>query len=289
MIPMRKLFHIGGVFWVSCLLCGCGEKDPVRVTTGESMGTTYRIKTFKDAAPVMPEIEAMLDQLTRDLSTWRSESWVGQFNRAGAGTTMVMPESVRELLELSKTYHERAEGRFDPTIGAMIRVWGFGAWRRDWQGTPTEAEVAAARQASGFHHIRIEGEMITKLHDGMMLDFSAVAKGHAVDLMGGILRRAAINDFVIEFGGDILAGGHGPKGDGWVIGGRGFGEPVILRNEAIATSGSEFNFRGGDSHVIDPHLGRPVPVGRPVSAIAPTCAEADALATAMMVAEAVVD
>lgn len=253
------------------------------VLTGEAMGTTYRIKTVEKADAAMPAIQAMLTGLGRDLSTWRSDSWVAEFNRAAAGTTMEMPDSVAEMIGLSRKFHGQTEGRFDPTIGTLIRIWGFGAWRSEWRGEPTEEEVAAAREACGFRHFRIEDDKITKLHDGVMLDFSAIAKGHAVDLMGAILRDAGHADFIIEFGGDILANGNRPGGSGWMVGGPALGDPVTLHNEAMATSGSEYNSRGERSHVIDPRVGRPVPVGAPVSAIAPTCAEADALATAGMV------
>ncbi|MFU8893394.1 MAG: FAD:protein FMN transferase [Luteolibacter sp.] len=272
-------------FWMA----GCKSGDRTHVATGEAMGTTYRIKTVQKADSAMPTIHAMLDRLDRELSTWRSDSWVAEFNAAPAGTTMIMPDAVLDLLERSREYQAETEGRFDPTIGALIRVWGFGAWKRDWAGEPTEQAVAAAREASGFGNLQIEGGRITKLHDGLMLDFSAIAKGHAVDLMAAILRDAGCTDFIIEFGGDILAHGNRPGGSGWTVGGPALDEPVSLHNEAMATSGSEFNFRGGQSHVIDPNRGQPVPVGRPVFVVAPTCAKADALATSMMVAEAEAD
>ena len=269
---------------VALAVVGCGGGERTHLLTGEAIGTTYRIKTVKKADDSMPGIHAMLAGLDRHLSTWRSDSWVAEFNQASAGTTMEMPDPVAMLMELSRKYYDQTAGRFDPTIGALIRVWGFGAWRSDWRGAPTDEEVAAAREACGFHNIRIEGGHITKLHDGLMLDFSAIAKGHAVDLMGEILLDAGHADFIIEFGGDILANGNRPGGSGWIVGGPALGEAVTLHNQAMATSGSEHNFRGERSHVIDPLGSRPVPVGAPVSTIAPTCAEADALATAMMVA-----
>jgi thiamine biosynthesis lipoprotein len=271
---------------LAMILVGCGGGDRTHVLTGEAMGTTYRIKTTEKADSAMPAIHAMLATLDRELSTWRGDSWMAEFNRAPAETAMEMPDSVAELIDLSRQFYAKTDGRFDPTIGALIQVWGFGAWKREWRGEPTDDELAAAREACGFHNLRIDGRNITKLHGGLMLDFSAIAKGHAVDLMGEILREAGHADFIIEFGGDILAHGNRPGGHGWTVGGPALGEPVTLHNEALATSGSEHNFRGQRSHVIDPLAGRPVPVGAPVSATAPTCTEADALATAKMVAEA---
>ncbi len=267
-------------------LANCDRGERVTILTGEAMGTTYRIKAVGTVGEAETSIHNMLLGLDRDLSTWRDDSWVAAFNRKPAGTVMEMPDSVMELMKLSRRYHQQTEGRFDPTIGALIRVWGFGAWRGEWRGEPTAEEIESARAACGFHHLHLDGNTITKRHGGLMLDFSAIAKGYAVDRMGGILRGAGCEHHIIEFGGDVLASGHAPGKSGWTVAGPALEKPITLSDEAIASSGSEHQFRGGHSHVIDPRSGRPLAVGAPAAARAMTCAEADALATAELVASA---
>ena len=265
-------------------LTACDRGDRVAILTGEAMGTTYRIKAIGRVGEVEDSIQQVLQGLDQDLSTWRDDSWVSAFNRAPAGAAIKMPRSVAELMALSRKYHAQTDGRFDPTIGALIRVWGFGAWRDEWRGEPTAGEIEAARAACGFHHLHLDQDTITKLHGGLMLDFSAIAKGYAVDRMSRILCEAGIEHHVIEFGGDVLASGHAPGKHGWMVAGPALSEPLTLHNQAIATSGSEHQFRAGRSHVIDPLSGRPLAVGAPAAAMASTCAEADALATAKLVA-----
>ena len=267
-------------------LAGCRDAERVAIHTGEAMGTSYRIKTVGNVRIDRLGIEEMLARFDRDLSTWRDDSWLAEFNRAPAGTTMTLPESVAVLLEMSEIHHADTDGRFDPTIGALIRAWGFGAWRGERTRDPTDEEIAAARKASGFHRLHIEGSHITKLHDGLMLDFSAIAKGHAVDLIGEMLHAAGCHDFIIDFGGDVLAHGNAPGRQGWRVAGPALDAPVTLKNEAIASSGSDHQFRDRHSHIIDPRSGRPVAVGHAVSVTAPTCAEADALATAKWIESA---
>ena len=274
------------IFAAVLAMTACDSSEKVRILTGEAMGTTYRIKTVGDPLPLQGEIDAMFEQLDRDVSTWRDDSWISGFNRAKAGSRFEMPASVVALMEISRDCHERTEGRFDPTVGALIRLWGFGAWKKEFHGEPGPEEIQAAREACGFRHLRIEGRQITKLHDGLMLDFSAVAKGYAVDQIAAILRDAGLRDFVIEIGGDLLAEGHAPGKSGWTVDGPALNGPVTLVDEAIATSGSEHHFRGKLSHIIDPRRGEPVPVGAPAAARAPTCAVADALATAEVVEQA---
>lgn len=263
------------------LLAGCGREPTVTVLTGEAMGTTYRVKYVGEIDDV--DFQPLLDRLDAELSTWRGDSWVARFNEAPAGEAMGMPASVSELLARSEDLHRRTERRFDPAIGALIKVWGFGAWRHGFQREPTPEEVEAARASSGLHLLTVEADSLSKSREGVMLDFSGIAKGYAVDLMAEELMAAGGNDFLIEFGGDLLARGNAPGKQGWTVDGPAMEQPVNLRNEAIATSGSTHQFRGGKSHVIDPVLGQPVAVGPPVSARAPTCAEADALATARLI------
>jgi len=270
--------------WFAAVMCaGCRDNARVSIITGESMGTSYRIKHVGDEVPAKDDIDDMLADLDRELSTWRDDSWISEFNRAPAGTMMEMPGSVAGLLEQSKKLCDETGGCFDPTIGALIRVWGFGAWRNEWRGEPDAKTLAAAREASGFDQIRIEGRHITKLHSSLMLDFSGIAQGYAVDIMGAMLRDAGCRDFIIEFGGEVLANGHAPGKTGWTVHGPALETPVMLHNEAAATSGSEHQHRGKRSHVIDPRSGQPVQTGPPVTVTAATCAGADALATARLV------
>lgn len=272
--------------WIGCLLVtlclvGCGQPNKVEVLTGEAMGTTWRIKSI--GAPEDLPFNALCRQLDADLSTWRDDSWVAHFNRAPAGVAMEMPAAVAELMALSQRLHQQTDGRFDVAIGALIQTWGFGAWQRDTMQEPSEDEITQAKAASGMHLLVVDGNTLRKTRDGVMLDFSAIAKGYAVDRMGQLLRDAGCHDFLIEFGGDVLARGNAPGKHGWTVDGPALDRPRVLLDEAIATSGSEHHFRSGLSHVIDPQTGRPVPVGPPAFAIAPTCAEADALATARLV------
>ena len=64
-------------------------------------------------------------------------------------------------------------------------------------------------------------------------------------------------------------------------------ETVVLRDEAISTSGSYEQFFEMDgvrySHILDPRTGRPVQGMLSVSVIGPSAAETDALSTAFFV------
>ncbi|BCX46107.1 thiamin biosynthesis lipoprotein ApbE [Haloferula helveola] len=271
------------------LLTACRDPERVRVLTGEAMGTTYRIKYVGDAEFDVSRIEVLCDGLDRDLSTWRDDSWVSRFNAAAAGSGHEMPDSVAELLELSSRLSEETEGRFDPTIGALVKLWGFGPNRREGWEKPTQEEVDAALGACGFRNLVIEGARVAKRNGDLMLDFSAIAKGYTVDRMADLFRDSGYRNFVVEFGGEIYASGAAPGAEGWVVGGGSLESGIVLTDEAVATSGSEHQSRGFWSHIINPRTGWALPPGEPVTVRAESCARADALATAGFVAEAEAD
>jgi thiamine biosynthesis lipoprotein len=124
------------------------------------------------------------------------------------------------------------------------------------------------------------------------LDLGGIGKGLAVDAAREVL--APLGDFVIDAGGDILASGNGPDGNGWLIA---VGHPrspevelarVTLRDEAIATSSVvKRRWRRGGAekhHIIDPRSGEPAETDCiAVSVIAPSAVEADVYAKCALV------
>jgi thiamine biosynthesis lipoprotein len=132
-----------------------------------------------------------------------------------------------------------------------------------------------------------------------MLNFSAIAKGYACDVVAALLEREGVENYLVEIGGEIVSKGKNSQGKCWQSG---IIEPedetTYLRNvikekvrictkRGIATSGNYRNFyiRDGKKygHTIDPTTGYPSEQDI-ISAtiVAPDCMTADAYATAFM-------
>ena len=93
---------------------------------------------------------------------------------------------------------------------------------------------------------QVEGEklILKKTVPQLQLDFSASAKGYAIDLIGQLLEGYAINNFFIEIGGENKAKGS-KFGSPWTVGVNTpkstaalnkFSAIVLLNNTALATS-----------------------------------------------------
>ena len=130
---------------------------------------------------------------------------------------------------------------------------------------------------------------ITKFKD-IVFDLSSVAKGYAVDLVYGWLKKSGFNNLFIEIGGEIRCSGFNKEGKNWVIGidspieisSQRIFTTVQLQNASLATSGNYRNYLERDgkkiSHTINPATGMPVFTNvLSVSVRSQNCLSADAL------------
>ena len=108
---------------------------------------------------------------------------------------------------------------------------------------------------------------------------------------GAVLRARGIRRFLIDGGGDVLAGEAPVGADGWKIAVEGPGGDVVDRrtvsDAAVATSAHHERYREIDgvrySHIIDPRSGRPASWVPSVTVRFEDGAHADAYATAVSV------
>jgi thiamine biosynthesis lipoprotein len=191
-------------------------------------------------------------------------------------------------------------GAFDPAAGALVRDWGFGATRRhDEPGFAMPAGPLPVGAVPAWQTLDFDRQARTlRQPGGVQLDFSGIAKGHAVDRVVRRLRRLCWRDGLVEIGGELSGWGVRPDGLPWWVelsrpDGCAPTARVALHHVAVATSGDDVRrFRDGQgrwrSHTIDPRRGEPVRNGvASVSVLHPSAMVADAWATALTVLGAV--
>ncbi len=169
----------------------------VQSVQGETMGTFWSVRAVMPAelslASRSRTIQAVLDLVDGQMSTFKPGSSLSRFNAAPAGTWHVLPtecfEVVRHALELARD----SDGAYDPTVGPMVNLWGFGPdeARRE---PPSRESIDAARERIGWWRIKLD--VVThSLYQpgGVYIDLSSVAKGYSVDLVGRCLDDAGID------------------------------------------------------------------------------------------------
>jgi len=255
---------------------------------GETMGTVWRVRLVVpggcDVMELRAAIERLLARLVAEMSHWAPESLLSRFNRAAPGGWTRLPPDFAAVVAAAFDIAVRSGGAFDPAIGRLVDLWGFGA--RPHTEVPSEAAIAAALRRSGWHQLAFD-RAAGWLHQpgGVALDLSGIAKGYAVDAVARLLREQNVAHALVEIGGECRGFGVRPDFDPWWVDlevPRGIDVAplrVALHGLAMATSGDYVRGR----HTIDPRSGRPVETAIAVSVLHETAMLADAWASALTV------
>lgn len=268
------------------------ESDRVTVA-GKTMGTTYRVVYLDDQnRDFKLSIDSLLTVFNQSLSTYIPDSELSRFNQSD--TLIFDSPYLLPVLKKSQEVYDVSGGAFDPTVGPLVNAWGFGP---SGPQPKDSVDIRKLLPLVGFDKIHFDEKLVWKSQPGIYVDFSAIAKGYAVDIVAGLLDERGISNMLVEIGGELVAKGVNDKGEIWKVG---INQPdekdftnelfsiVALDNKALATSGNYRNYYEVDSvrysHTIDPITGFPVR-HRLLSAtvVAKDCMTADAYATAMMV------
>ena len=283
------------------ILAGCAAEPDMLELRGLAMGTAYSVRVVRpsDGLSLTPDrlgedIAARLDEIEDRFSTYRPDSDVSRFNaHRGREWFSVSPDFL-DVLKQGIAVSELSGGAFDITVGPLVELWGFGAGGEAGR-IPQREALDGLLAATGSVHLqwRESPPAVRRTRPGVQLDFSAIAKGYAVDEIWTLLLEAGVSAYLVEIGGEVRTRGRRADGRDWSIGiespdGTGVTGAVPLRNAAIATSGDYRNYFEHEgvrySHVLDPRTGWPVSHElAEVSVIGSTAAAADALATALLV------
>ena len=283
-------------------LSACSSAPRDAALAGQTMGTTYSIRLADSPLDrgalrrLQGDVDAALAEVNRQMSTWDPGSEISRFNRAGANEPVAISPDFQLVVRRALEIAEATGGAFDPTVGALVNLWGFGpdGLRR---APPTPDQIAAARAVIGWRHLRLlpDGRLEKDIAD-LKLDLGAIAKGFGVDRVAALLRERGIENFLVEIGGETLGVGRNDQGEPWRVGvlkpdGSADLQGVarLTDGRAIATSGDYRNFYRDENgelraHIVDPRTAAPVGHAvASVSVLADDCLTADALATALFV------
>lgn len=268
-------------FLTLCLLAGtlggCRAREmkkieeKARTRTILAMDTVLTITAYgRKGEEGLTNAAAALYEMDALLARGRESSAVYAFNHRGE---LSADESFTRVMEIAESARTATGGAYDPYLGAVLDLWGFGSGAGEHR-VPTDEELAAAPP---------------------LLDLGGIAKGWAGQQVQAILTEAGVKAAVIDLGGDVSLLGAKPDGSPWRVAIKDpqdtnfrVGVLEVTGKCSIMTSGSyERWFEEGGvryHHIIDPETG--YPVQNEVLSATVICeygAWADALATAVCV------
>lgn len=282
------LFVIPGIVLA---LSACSTKKEMRAS-GYTQGTTYSVIYFNDGENLQYQIDSILLDFDRVLSTYQENSYISKWNRREANSEQ--PQLFREVVKAGIEVSKSTNGAFDMTVSPLMNFW-FG---KDWNSESVDSAVVdSVMKFVGSDYILLENGSYTSDQPNLKLDVNAIAQGYSVDIVSRFLESEAITNYLVEIGGEVRASGAKINGDSWRIGidkpdGQNFERDLALsielNNKSLATSGNYRKFIeiNGQKfgHTLDPRTGYPAKTDvLSATVIANNCMIADAYATACMV------
>lgn len=288
---LRK-FYLHIILLSALILTGCSDSGSnFREAHGMVWNTTYNI-TYRSHLNLEDSIIQELEDVGRALNVFDTTSIVSRVN---VNISYPVNDSFTKVYNMARRVSRLSHGAFDPTLGPLIKAWGFGPGHH---ATSDTLRIDSILGFTGISRTRLSNDTLYKEDIRTGFNFSAIAKGYGCDRVAEMLHRNGCDDFIVEIGGEIVASGESPSGRKWRIS---VDRPVLgagadsrdsqaiiaITDMGFATSGNYRNFHSSNGsiygHTISATTGRPVRTDViSASVAAPSAMEADAMATACM-------
>ncbi len=277
-IASRRDFLVGRVLRDEVVAVGQATGDAILGDAGEprrepSSGATIRLATSAMATDFAVILNAIREDDPRQPLRWASEAldvvhWLedqmsvyrpntelSQFNRVAASRPVQVEKRLFELLCRAREIWRETDGCFDPTSGSLIALW---RQCRNEVRLPTEAELAERLALVGMQHVtfptidvthrragdvslpidrastdsqatgvltppaRQESAVNTSIAfdgPGVELNLGSIGKGYALDRAAEILNEHELTEWLLQGGHSsvIARGGHNGL-PGWPVG-----------------------------------------------------------------------
>lgn len=238
------------------------------------------------AQKVAKAVETEACRIERKFSRYRETSVVSEINRNAGRTPVAVDEETVMLVRAALDLAKMTEGRFDPTVGVLRRVWDF-----KQQRLPSAEELAELLPLVRAEAVSVRDGTVFLRQGGMEIDLGGVGKEYAVDRAARILRDEGIRSAIVNFAGDVRTVGSRGDGRPWSVGvadprarGRCRFAVRVLNDAGVATSGDYARgfVRNGVRyhHILDARTGWPARGLSSVTVVAASAFRAGLHATA---------
>ncbi|MDR1719677.1 MAG: FAD:protein FMN transferase [Dysgonamonadaceae bacterium] len=290
-LARKALCGLWGAIALLTTAVSCRESPSYHLSQGAVFHTSFHIK-YEYNTSLGKQIQAVLDSFNVSLNVFNDTSLIARIN---ANEEVEADDYFVAVFNKSMEISRLSGGMFDITCAPLINLWGFGFSEMD---SITPQRVDSVRAFVGYRKVRLQGRKVIKDDPRVLLNMSAIAKGYSCDMIARMFDSYAIQNYLIEIGGEIRAKGVNPNGVCWrveiakpeedplgLIHAR--QEVIQLCDLSLATSGSYRNYRVRDgkkyAHIIDPLTGYPAEQEiLSATVVAADCMTADAYATTFM-------
>ena len=198
------------------LLASCSEKTMTDSRFVLGTVCTITINGSDDEALMSSSFD-LLYEIDRSISRFDENSWVYKINESAGKEAVAVPEDIFALIKASLEMAERTDGVFNPAIGPLSSLWGFGT---ESARVPEKSEIEAVLPLVDYRLVTLseEDSSVFLEKEGMALDLGAVGKGWACDKLRAFLEEEGVESALLNLGGNIAVIGSYKDGEPWKIG-----------------------------------------------------------------------
>lgn len=276
--------------------CKKSEADSHKIIVdGNETVLEIRNTSPDKTALAVTAIQKLLQRQREQSHAWK-DSELSKINSAfAAGKSASISESNLYLFNTSKTLYDSSDAYYDPSIGSLVRMWGF--YTDEFpinKAVPSDDQIYEwLAHKPAFLEIDIGKNIISTHNTNTQLDFATILEGVSAREIRRIFSEQQIQDALVTMGSDQFSVGN-QDSKPWTIKlkdpfGGDLGQIDLQGNEALFSSGNFNKFRVAPTgsrwgHVLNPRTGKPAQGSAAVVVLNNDPILADAASTALMAA-----
>lgn len=182
-------------------ICGCKQKIDTFVFTAFNCQIT--VCTYSN--PISENTEELITQFANDIQNRFDAnidgSFTAKFNSLNQNETLSISDLEYEILSVAKNAHQISNGKFDPTVYPLVKLWGFAPYKYTLNYTPpTDVQIQTELIKIDFNAVNFTESGVTKEKSHSKLDFGGIVKGFVADGIAKILKDNGHSDGYVSVG-----------------------------------------------------------------------------------------
>ncbi len=294
MRPIKLIFLIT----VAVLTCSCDQSETQHqsiIVDGNETQLEVRDGSPQSIALATKAIKQVMQAQHERSHAWKP-SELSKINAAlASGQSAAISKENLRLIEISKPLYHASDAYYDPSIGSLVKLWGFYTDKFPISNKPpNNAQISAWLAAKpNFLDVKTDNHIISSSNPNTQLDFATILKGVAALEIRRIAAELKMRDALVIMGSDQFVIGTG-QSKPWTVMlrdpfGGDLGQIDLQGDEALFSSGNFNKFRVAPTgsrwgHILNPRTGKPSQGSATVVVLHSDPVLADAASSALMAA-----
>lgn len=191
---------------------GCGKKEDTKSVTLLALDTYVSLSVNgKEAQEALHAATDKIASLEDMLSRTKENSEIYKLNHSSEKSPVTLSQETYELLARTISLSKESEGIFDPTIGPIMDLWGFGQDRsgNDMKNVPhkvpDDSVISETLQIVDHNKIHLLEGQKAYVDEGVVVDLGGVAKGYIADALMKEIMSFQVSRAILDLGGNVCA------------------------------------------------------------------------------------